>query len=196
MEIYNSALKKYHKEIDFELIESFNFGNSKGFVSDIFNGIPSEFNNCDVLYSEPFWKNGHDKLHKEGLISVDFKTLQTQINKIVNDFNKPIVLLLGKNALRYYDGYKVLGEVMLHNYPSQVVSWRVDFNIPDKNNKGNWFNNYDLMDLLIDNYKFLGDFMCGFGNLALRANDKGRSFIASDLDKKCISVLNKRLIKN
>lgn len=195
MEIYNSALEKYHKELDCDYITSFNLGESLAFKHDIFRGIPDEFNKCDIIYSEPFWKNGHDLLFKKGLIKYSFKELQEKINKEINSLDKPTILILGKNALKYYSNYKVIGTVMLHNYPSQVVSWGVDLEIPEKNKKGFLFNNYDLMDLIVDKFDFIGDFMCGFGNIAVKSYNKNKKFIMSDIDNKCISVLRKRLKK-
>lgn len=193
MRLYNSALEKYHKEIDCDYINKFTYNNSKCFTHDIFNGLPKEYLNCDVIYSEPFWLNGHKVLEKKGKVNVTFKELQLKINEICNNIEAPVVLLLGKNALKYYSGYTVLGEVMLHNYPSQVVSWRYNIKIPKKNSKNFLFNNFDLLDLITEKSKKVGDFMCGFGNTAISCLKNNCEFVCSDVDKKCVSVTKKRL---
>jgi len=195
MEIYNSALKRYHKDISVDLINQFSIKNCIAFCHDINKGMHEHFESCDIIYSEPFWKNGHDTLYKKNMIKYSFSELQERINYEINVFQKPTILVVGKNALKHYSNYSIIGTVILHNYPSQVIAWNCDLNIPVKNKRGFMFNNYDLMDLIVEKYSCIGDFMCGFGNLPLKAFNKNKSFVASDIDTKCISVLNNR-IKN
>lgn len=185
MRTYNSALKDYHSKIEVEQnVKSFTHDLGMGFVHDLVEGIPSVYNLCDTIYFENFWKNGHKTL----CVKYSFEDLQRCINHNVNQYKGRVFLVTGKRCVKYFEGFRRMSSVYLHNYESVCLQWNSEIDFPGT------FNNYQLIEKIVSESNCIGDIMCGYGNTVLECLKQNKRFICSDISEECISITNQQII--
>lgn len=184
--IYHSALKN-ESTIDGEL-EYYENSGSYVFQHDITKGIHQLYGKAEAIYSEPAWDKGYYLfLERAGMNpnSTHNEYLRC-IKNIINELCLPTFLVMGKHMV------KKLGP---------------EYSIDMKINKGNcilgtWHfkgalsfkTNNEVINFVAENYNNVLDFSCGYGNMAQKMNELKKSFICSDINKKCVYYIAKNIM--
>jgi hypothetical protein len=184
---YHTALKGGKLE-DAEPVNSFTYGDSIAFQHDIFDPYPEIYKKCDIIYFDPPWREGA-KIFDErvGITNRSFEQLTGRISELILQIDTPVILSCGKW------GEKLLPE----------PDWAVETNL--KGTVGQCFvygyrTSYmgfsygkDLLPLIAQKYNVLGNWFCGYGNVAFEAIKHNKNFIVSDYNPKCIGYIKSQL---
>lgn len=179
-DIYHSAFKEEIKGLK----ELYYFKNNNSIVlqHDLNNGINEIFKNCDCIYSEPAWKNGYELfLKRSNKDSKSYKEYLKSIENVISDLKKPTFLIGGKHMLKYINPTNIV-DIRFNGFYAILMIWFSD--------KIEVKTNYDVIEVLINNYKNVLDFSCGYGNHLKNF----KNFIASDINPKCVYYIAKNLM--
>jgi len=188
---YHSALTqplKIEKELSY-------YGNNGNFVikRDICKGLPEEFRLCDVIYSEPSWLMGYEKfLSRASTEGSDYKKYIESISGIIKKTNKPIWIVTGRHALKHFPIPHHSQEIKLFHHDAFLLGWN-DRSL-DWTDFGSIKTTDNLLEILSDTYDRVGDFCCGYGNTARAFLNKGKEFVMSDINGKCVYYIAKELM--
>jgi hypothetical protein len=112
------------------------------------------------------------------------------IEKLIATLNKPTFMVIGKHMLKALmpnDGYY---EIRLNKWDALLGLWNIDGDtfdaLNDAMSDNRITNNLDVIDFVTKQYDIIGDFSCGYGNVAAGAVKKGKKFVCSDLNAKCV----------
>lgn len=179
---YHSALKP---EIDLlPPLDYFQNGKDLVFQHDVTNGIPVIYSVCDVIYSEPAWKDGYEKfVNRSNLPSGNYLLYILQLNHFIENTAKPVYLVLGSHVLKEFKKPNWIVPIKLHGYATNLCIWN-DVKLVAK-------TNYEAIELLSRKYNKVGDFNAGYGNTARIFNENGKNFVCSDLNPKCVYYIAK-----
>ena len=164
--------------------------------SDIINeGLPQQMLDCDVIYAEPPWPHGFKIFNERaGIKHNDYNDLSDAIKEAIvfcssKEASTPFYLLLGKTMLSKLPDPNELHETILNGNDAFMAVWNDSY-------EGNLSSTYEICHTLGGRYKKFGDFTCGYG-ACVKAflEGGGESFIASDYDGKCITVMSANLKK-
>jgi hypothetical protein len=177
---YHSALKDDLK-IDGEL-DHYESGGSIVFCRDLTAGTHPTFRSADVIYSEPSWKDGYKKFQaRAGSLSdgsyYGFLTYIENIKKVIEELKIPSYLIMSKHMQKRLNPDFVM-DVVLHSYKSVLGVWNAE--LPEVK------TNQDVLKLISEKYSCALDFSCGYGNTAKAMLGRGKQFICSDVNKKCV----------
>lgn len=162
------------------------------FVRDITVGIPSEYQRCDVLYSEPSWLKGYSIFQERafGFEPMDldsnlsaYKRYLGSISKVIGETKLPTVLICGKQALKKLPVHDSELRVRLNGHWEQAYAWGLDISGFDVR------TNEDLIRCLARQFHCVGDFSCGYGVAGRVFKDHGKHFVMSDINEKCITYV-------
>lgn len=183
---YHSALQD-ELEIDKEILMCKNGGN-EAHQHDICYGLPGYFEKCDILYSEPAWLDGFDKFIKRanGEKAI-YDEYLLALTGIIQEGNKPLWLVIGKHAHKKLPKPERIEEIKIHNYKTTILGW-------NDQNKYSFVSNYDFIDQISNHFQFVGDFCCGYGNTGKAFISKGKRFVMSDINGKCIYYIAKEMM--
>lgn len=186
-EIYHSALKaEQYTEKD---IVRMSMNGNTVFVHDITEGLPEEFDVCDILYSEPSWLDGYVKFleRAEKPFSSTYGVYIQSLWKIIERRKTPVVLLTGKHAIGSLPPYDSTTRVKLHGYMTDYYAWGLDISrVRPK-------NGYELIGWLSERYGCVGDFCCGYGNTGRIFQERGKHWVMSDINAKCVTYIARNL---
>jgi hypothetical protein len=183
----------YHSGLKDELILSTNLNYYKHksnvvFIHDIDNGLPKEYNICDVLYCDPPWLSGYEKfMNRAGKKEISYKKYIYSLSKIIENNTKPLWLIIGKYTTKRLPKYHRIHKIKLHNQESSLLGWN------DSNNYS-FKNNFDFLNELAKIYNCIGDFNCGYGNSGRIFKENGKNFVMSDINGKCVFYIAKTLM--
>jgi len=185
-DIYHSALKDPLK-IDHEL-ERYESKGSLVFYHDVVNGYSPLYNGVDAIYSEPSWRAGYLKFQvRAGTVGASFGVYLQGILDIVQTLKVPSYLLIGKHMVSMLQPPKVVN-TKLHGYDCLLGIWNAD-----SISEGGF--NTDIIDYLADKYARILDFSCGYGNMARALRARGKTFVCSDINKKCVYYVAKEIMR-
>lgn len=190
---YHSSLKSIEPlKIEGKLYRNEMNGNTT-ICHDICSGsLPTEFNQCDVLYSEPAWRAGYKIfLKRANKEDSNYNQYINTINNIVinNKEKKAIWLIIGSHILHKFIKPEKIFKINLHGYKTNLCGWN------DPNQYENFNTNYEFIHLLAKNYDCIGDFCCGYGNTGRIFQEHNKNFILSDLNPHCIYYISKNLME-
>lgn len=156
----------------------------------IADGLPEQFDECDVLYAEPPWRHGFKIFNKRaGVDHASYNDLADAISKIITGTEKPVYILLGQQMLNKLPRPNQLFETILNGNGAMVAIWRDTYT-------GLTDNTEVICQNLGSRYKCLGDFTCGYGACVQNfLEGGGKRFVASDYDGKCITVMSAQMKK-
>lgn len=190
--LYHSALKK--GSITYGNVnETLRADHPKGVMikNDIIaDGLPLEFEECDVLYAEPPWPHGFKVFNERaGVTGISYSDLADAIAKIILQSKIPVYLLMWKPLLNKLPAPQELHETVLHGGDALVGIWNDSY-------LGSCESANVICQTLGTKYKCFGDFTCGYGACVADFMDGGgKRFVASDYDGKCITVMSARMKK-
>lgn len=167
-------------------IERFEIGNSVAFQHDILNGLPKEFEQCDVLYTEPPWPAGNVAFNKRAGIDNSFADLMKATSDIIQKDNRPIFMAVCKAHLKSLPEPDYIKKYTFNKNEGLLASWNAKPPIANLN--------LALLNMLANEYDCIGDFMCGYGVAPLIFHSAGKRFVATDYVKHCIGVLEARVL--
>lgn len=179
-EIYHSALKDGLAIAG--KLDSYETDGSIVFCHDISIGMhPNYFKQADAIYSEPAWKDGYMKfLDRAGAKSgaADFQQYLSGMRRVILKLNKPAYIVLGRHMLRHLHPDHII-DIKLHGYKCLLGIWHTDPPVGLKTNN-------DAVSFMADRYQKVLDFSCGYGNVARAMKTRGKHFICSDINRKCV----------
>lgn len=160
------------------------------FCHDITKGIHIAYNTCDIIYSEPSWIDGYQKFLERSESKEESTYLQylDAINEWINQFECPFALLLGKHALKNICRFDSSITIKLFGYDAGIYGWRIDLS------KYQSKTNIEFIEKLANDFQRVGDFCCGYGNTGKIFKERGKNFIMSDINKKCISYIRDNIM--
>ena len=180
---YHSALKK-----ELCTVKQQEYRNDYGIatVSNIIDGLPDYYNVCDIFYSEPAWLDGYNKFLSRANIegSSDYNDYLSALSGIIANSSMPVILLIGKHAIKKLPQYDSIADVSLHNYKTHIYGWRVDVS------KYQASTNSEFLVELSKDYSCIGDFCCGYGNTGAIFQGNGKNWVMSDCNPKCIGYIS------
>lgn len=187
---YHSALKKYAPDNNAQPINSFKTKNCLGFVYDIENDlVPDVFTQAQFVYCEPPYRAGYrvfnDRANKSeggGWLHLIYKA-----SEICQKLNVPAYLILGAEAKKVLPWHRRPIRFTPHNEDA----WLYYTHDPGTANDTNGL----ILDLFTK-YDTGLDFMAGYGNVAMAAQKTGKTAIVTDLNPKCLAVIQHRLNEN
>ena len=183
---YHSALKSIKYFESLEETNYFKIKDSVAFHHDVINSdsLPKEYDNCDVLYSEPSWSGGIEKFDTRANTKTTYDSYANAINNIIEKKNIPIFLIVGVKDSKKLIKPDECHETKIHNAPARL-------NVYNWNYKGSLKNNYSIINHLSNYFNCVGDFSCGYGNTGEIFLRNNKSFVMSDYNKKCIGYIKK-----
>jgi hypothetical protein len=169
-------------------VSRFVLGDSLAFQHDILDGYSSEFDPCDIIYAEAPWPAGAKVFDKRaGVGERRFSGLTKSLSEVITSLTTPIILITGGWGLTSLpkpdsmlksriptDGVGALEECYIFGYRTEIPEF-------DRRT--------GLIPVLATKYDCLGDFFCGYGNVALEAHKQGKRFIVSDYNAECIGYI-------
>ncbi len=194
---YHSALKQGLDVLEnVEPMKRWAWSGCTGIQHDFVKyGLPLEMQTCDVIYGECPWPQGF-KIFDErvGNIPRPFKLFQDATNAMIQQTQKPVLLILGKILLNALPTPSGQADIKLNKGPVILAWWNYDYDGP-------LTTNTDCTWHLGARFKSIGDFCCGYGEplfsfLDNSGSDKHKSkqfFVGSDHNGKCIRVLHDRM---
>lgn len=183
---YHSALKK-----EVEGLPSLAFHTSNGnmvFQHDISKGVPLDYDQCDVIYTEPAWRDGYELfLDRAGAENTSYLEYVVRMADFIGHTRTPIYMIVGKHVIKEFPKPVNIAPIKLHGYTTYLCVWN------DKQ-QVNGITNYDVIKQLSGIYDIVGDFNAGYGNTAKIFQDAGKKFICSDINGKCVYYIAKNLM--
>ncbi len=178
---YHSAL---HAELDVPgTLGEYSADESVVFAHDLTHGAHSHYRRAEAIYSEPAWKDGYAKFIERADADTDptyagFLRYLHSIKMIIYELGVPAYIIMGKHMVKYLKPAHTRS-VMLHGYECLLGIYNTS-EIPEGH------TNDDVLDWVADNYDCVLDFSCGYGNVARAMSKRGKHFICSDINPKCI----------
>ncbi len=180
-EVYHSAL---HDELPIDgRLDDYETRQGLVFQCDLTQGIHPRFRRADAIYSEPAWKDGYAKFAQRAGVPTDqsyagYLRYLAAIDSIIYELGVPAYVVLGKHMLKWVRPEHTR-PVVLHGYEALLGIWFDDREIPGRSNN-------DVLAWVADGYDCALDFSCGYGNLARAMAERGKRFICSDINPKCV----------
>jgi len=180
-EVYHSAL---HDELDVQgEMQEYLADGSIVFAHDLTKGADPRFAPAEAIYSEPAWKDGYAKFAQRAGAPTDpsyagYLRYLKAMDSIINGLRVPAYVVLGKHMLKWVRPEHTR-PVVLHGYEALLGIWFDDREIPGRSNN-------DVLAWVADGYDCVLDFSCGYGNLARAMAERGKRFICSDINPKCV----------
>jgi hypothetical protein len=175
MSIYHSALKP--ELIVGKEIMSYKSGGNYVFVNDMTKSKP-ELHNIDVIYSEPSWQKGYSVFaERAGTKTGEFREYLSSIKEIIDLYNCPVFLTIGKHMTRTLKPEHV-GEIKLNGGNALIGIWNHE--------KVEFSSNIDVIEYVTTKFNNILDFSCGYGNIVEYCIKKGKNFTCCDINAKCI----------
>ncbi len=182
---YHTALASGKIE-NVSAVDEFHYGNSVAFRHDIFDEYPTIYDTCDIIYFDPPWREGAKVFDARVNISGrTFGQFTDRLSELISITKAPVILSCGewgKKQLPTPDWTMranlkgTVGKCYLFGYRAEQ---------PD--------DDLHLLPYLAERYNRLGNWFCGYGNLAFEAVKRGKSFVVSDYNPQCIGYIAERL---
>lgn len=153
------------------------------FQHDVMDGLPEEFADASLIYSEIPWADGHEEFASRAgvLIPPPYNEWLYRLNCLLAASDKPWVLVGGYGMIRHL-GCEWIKPVALNG--SQAVAVGARLPSPPEDCK----DAVDVIDWLSSNpvYAIVADPCCGFGRAARIFAEAGKLFVVSDINPRCI----------
>lgn len=183
------------------IVSRFNVGDSVAFVANICDGLPREYNDCDIIYSEIAWRRTFAVFAKRSGVSSSYEEYIESIAVVASSAAlgdvAPTVIVCGKLDEKSLPVPTERVSVNLNTggrFVAEAVALSYGTSLP-RLKTGKWENpaTVDLLSALADKYERIGDFCCGYGNSGMAFRAQGGSFVMSDFDPKCIGRIKQIL---
>lgn len=189
MTYYHSALRP---ELSISgTLERFESNGSIVFQHDLTSGFHTDFGRAGAVYSEPAWRAGYASFIKRAGAGSDpgndgFLRYLAIINNIIRGLGVPAYVIVGRHMLAHLKPDRVQ-PIYLHG-DAMLATWNVpEAPLPCQTNE-------EVIQYVAGRYDNVLDFSCGYGNLAQAMLERGKHFICSDINSKCVYYVAKTLM--
>lgn len=176
-------------------IDSFTLpAGSTAMTRSVFDLLPEESANCDILYAEPAWRAGYVTFNaRAGLAqlppSQSYESYLAALETIVNSFApRPSFMCIGKSMAKRLSPHWT-APTSLHGGSALIAGWNYD----KKSIPHSIGNSVELIDHLATKFNFIYDPCCGYGNACVAFFRAGKRFLGCDINRKCVGVLASRV---
>ncbi len=186
---YHSAL---HPALDVQgELDYYEASGSVVFCHDLTRGVQPLYQRADAIYSEPAWKDGYALFMARAGADTDasyagYLRYLAAIDSAVKKLKVPSYITLGKHMLKYLKPERVQ-PIRLHGYEALLGAWNVD-ELPELK------TNEDAIAHVAERYGCVLDFSCGYGNLARAMWTRGKRFVCSDINARCVYYVAKTVM--
>lgn len=175
----------YHSQlrppVDAPAAERFTLGESVVFRHDVAEGLPVEYDDCDVLYSELPWRNGMSVFNERAGASITYKDFLGAVSVIALISEVPLILVTGKHALtRLPDPRQVL-TLSLNGDSAVAVIYGA------RTKPANTAT--EIITRMANGFSRVGDFCCGYGRTLRIFHQAGKTFVGSDYNARCVGYI-------
>lgn len=182
-EIYHSALKD-----DLKISRSLERYEHLGSIvvrHNIEHGYHPDFQQADVIYAEPAWRNGYEKFMRRADTEGSFRSYLASISNLICTLEVPSYIVMGQHMKKQLTPDHII-PIKLHGYKCFLGIWNAE---PIEA-----ATNYDAVNTIASVHSCILDFCCGYGNTARAAIRHGKRFICSDINGHCIYYIAKELM--
>jgi len=182
--IYHTALGD---DIKVEPADIVRVGDSVAFCHDLMEGLPADYDVCDVLYTELPWRNGFDKFNERAGVDDGraYEDFMAALSDILLRVNKLTIIVTGSHAERLLPAPTMKFDCLLNG--GQAIGYVYGGAFHGKG------DTVAILKTLALKYQCIGDFCCGYGRSAKIFHDAGKRFVVSDYNAKCIGYIAKAL---
>lgn len=161
------------------------------FACDLTKGMQPRFRRAEAIYSEPAWKDGYAKFIERADADTDptyagFLRYLHSIRMTVYELGVPAYIIMGKHMVKYLKPEHARS-VMLHGYECLLGVYNTSEISEGRTND-------DVLNWVADNYDCVLDFSCGYGNVAQAMSERGKHFICSDINPKCVYYVAREIM--
>ena len=187
-EIYHSAL---FDELKGQIgVKRVDYQQSTALVYDVISDVvPNEFFDCDLIYTEPCWKDGFNKFNDRAGVtsSRTYQGYIASMNDIILKLNVPTVVITGKHALRYWlQPNQMFESKLVHGSNCVALVYNFKLDRP-------YASVVDMLPELAAKFNKVGDFNCGYGYTGKIFAGCGKNFVISDYNAKCIGYISNNI---
>lgn len=157
---------------------------SVAFRHDLFNGLPPDFDQCDVFYADPPWMSGFEVFNARANVSDGrtYRQFAQCFASIVASLRVPAFITFGAGAANFMPQTGRVFPIRLNGNDC----WCYAYN----NNAHRVALTADeLLADLAANYECVGDPVCGYGRAARFFRQAGKRFVVSDYNATCIGAI-------
>ena len=196
---YNSAIKNETLQYsDLSPTEFFAMDESIAFRCNLITErkvLMDHIKDCDVIYCEPPFPLGiktFDKRAKESTSS--YSDFAKAFSIALNSCQQPKYIILNKRLLGFLNPPDEICRVILNNKKEMLGVW--GGKMPRQLLRHHLTSNLDVCSWLGFKHRKMGDFVCGYGVplFSFLKSRNGNSFVASDYDPHCITVIKDKLL--
>lgn len=155
---------------------------------DISKGLPTIYAGCDVFYADLAWSRGVNKFAELAGTEVEFKKYMEKITEIARNNGNPFYLVAGKEVEKYMIGFAYT-DIKLNGDSAVLYSVNAPL-------IGNNLDSVELLELLALKHDRIGDFCCGMGRSGRIFKEKGKKFVMTDINGRCIEYLARKYEQN
>ncbi len=185
-DLYHSALGDPPKG---EGVHHFETVNGEAFVHDVMSAdyLPEPYQQCDVLYADPPWRNGYKTFTERCCIdnAPTYDEFMFHVADLIERADIPAVMIVGKQAAKYFDGWLPI-PVRLQRF--DAIAYYSAGIAPVQA-----YTATGILEGLARRYTCVGDFFAGYGASARAFTLAGKRFVASDCNPRCIAMVQKTL---
>lgn len=177
----------YLPESESTSVDRWYSGGSTAFVHDVMSGLPSEFDECDVLHAHLPWRHGFAGYNQRAGVTDGrtYPAFMAAIRSIMDAEKRPTVLVTGRHAARFLPTPSQMLPVSMPVRDGQPAIAYVYNAVLHQD----WERTDELLQHLAERYDAIGDFCSGYGWAAKAFAERGKRFVMSDFNPRCIGYI-------
>ena len=159
---------------------------SVAFTHDITRGLPDEYFDCDVIYSELPWRNGMATYNKRAGKSTAYADFLKAMVAVVEE-GRRTVYVTGAHALPSLPDADLIAYPRLNEWEAVALF----YNFAPRS--ASWDTATEIILDLAKKYRRVGDPCCGYGRTLRLFAAAGRTFVGSDYNAQCIGYIGQHI---
>lgn len=157
------------------------FGRSVAFRHDITDGLPDDYDGCDVLYSELPWQNGMAVFNERAGVDVDYRNFLAAVGIVAVTSRVPTIVVTGRHAIKHLPAARQVMPISLNQGASVALIYNTTTRPVSTTT--------ELVLKLAGRFDRVGDFCCGYGRTLRQFHRNGKTFVGSDYNATCIGYI-------
>ena len=183
---FHSALPAHPLAATGPLITRVSWKGSIAFVANLEDGLPSEYEACDVLYTEMAWRAGYDLFaDRAGVLDRSFDRY-LQAHRDLTD--RRFYLVTGPAIAKLMPPPEMMLEGRVDSGGRDVTHCQV-LVYHDRFDESWDGSTTSLIQALARRYDCVGDPACGYGNTGRLFAAAGKRYVMSDINAGCITYI-------
>lgn len=149
------------------------------FRHDIFDGYTSEYDACDVLYTDIPMACGFDVFERRaGILKRNYIDFMLAMQRFIKYSNKPTVVMGGARAANFFQPLSINYKSKLNGLDVYAICFNMDLEQHE--------NEHEILLELALRFNCIGDFCCGYGRAGRIFQSQKKRFVMSDYNDFCI----------